>query len=379
MKSKVLLHSWKVYEYNEKYYLQYTHFIYLEEIRKNFDEIHLLSPSEKIKNLNNGMMLLNSNYVKVLKLPNSSNYVGSIKYFFHYLLKYISFKNYTAYYSRYPVPFGWMQLLKKKGKKIIHYVGDPIDVTTNNPNLSRFKKGLMLTLFKPENFLYTLASKKARVFTNGYDLADKIKIKGVNATPLISSTLIHSDYHLEKVKVIKDFSPKLLYVGYLRKTKGVETILKSFNILLQRYPNSSLSIVGIGEFEKKLKDIVKNDKINNVTFLGHIDKREELNHVLRNHDIFCFASYSEGSPRVVLEAMANGMAVVSTPVGSLPLTFENNKEILFADFDDAKDFYKKYEQLIQNQNLFNKIRANGFKISKEFGIEQFIMKIFNEK
>ena len=377
--TKVLIHAWKVYECNGKHYLQYTHLVYLKEIKKNFDEIHLLSPVEKIETINNNLMLLNINYIKVLSLPNTSNYSGSIKYFIHYLIKYLSFKNYSTYYSRYPVPFGWMQLLKRRGNKIIHYVGDPVDVTKNNPSLSKLKKGLMLALFKPENYLYTVAGRRARVLTNGHHLADKLKSKGVNAIPLISSTLIDNDYYFEESKFRLINSPKLLYVGYLRKAKGVETVLKSFALIVQKYPEASLTIVGTGDFEKQLHDIVFKNNIPNVNFKGHIDKREQLNQIFRNHDIFCFASFSEGSPRVVLEAMANGIPVVSTPVGSLPKIFENEKTILFANFSNEHDFCNQYEKLLQDQKLYNSIRFNAFNKSKEFGLKRFIMKIFNEK
>lgn len=35
----------------------------------------------------------------------------------------------TTYYSRYPVPFGWLQkLVGSSNNRIIHYVGDPVEV-----------------------------------------------------------------------------------------------------------------------------------------------------------------------------------------------------------------------------------------------------------
>ena len=92
---------------------------------------------------------------------------------------------------------------------------------------------------------------------------------------------------------------------------------------------------------------------------------------------FGFASLSEGSPRVVLEAMANGLAIVSTPVGSLPKSFKNGEEILFADFNNHLDFSEKIIELISTPKLFQKIKNNGFRKVKNYTIETFIKKIFN--
>ena len=110
---------------------------------------------------------------------------------------------------------------------------------------------------------------------------------------------------------------------------------------------------------------------------GNTGIGEKLNELLRTHDIFCFASHSEGYPRVILEAMANGLVVVSTPVGSLPLTFKNQRDILFADFNNSDDFKDKLLSISDNEFTYSRIRINAFKIASTYTIDNFIKKIFN--
>src|SRR5690606_24790016 len=143
-------------------------------------------------------------------------------------------------------------------------------------------------------------------------------------------------------------------------------------------PNAKFTIIGTGEFEANLKLICIEEQINNVSFLGHIDDRNQINQLLREHDIFLFGSLSEGSPRVILEAMANGLLVISTPVGSLPQTFVDEKNIIFARFNDEKDFSDKIISLVNNNNHYNFIRKNAFDKIKKYTIENFIKNIFNE-
>lgn len=381
MDRSILIHAWALFKSGEEYYIPYTHWVYLNEIVKYYDRVCLLSPTKVLltsDNTSNFESLKGFNNIEVYELPYSKGYIDSIKYFRSYFKGYKRLsKEFEAAYTRYPNPFGWLQMLFFPNKKrIIHFVGDPVDTIVNNPTMSRVKKFMYILFFQPEQFMFYLACKNASVFTNGHHLSEKLHKKKIDAVPLISSTLNEKDFYFDERKINEE-APKIIYVGYLRKAKGVETVLKAFALLVAKKPLAKLTIVGQGELWDSLHELSINLGIkNNIFFTGHIDKREELNDLLRNHDIFCFASVSEGSPRVILEAMANGLAIVSTPVGSLPTTFTDKEEILFADFNDEVDFYNKLVTLVNNE-LYNKIRLNSYEKVKGFTIESFLKKIFS--
>lgn len=378
----VLLHAWTVRYDDDKYYLPYTHWVYLNEIVKYYDQVSLFSPVTMSLNAKDEGFICLTEFtnVVVIPLPPSTGYINSIKHFFSYLKIYRDLESFDVTYARYPVPFGWLQKFYcKNSLRIIHFVGDPMDAAENNPNFSQIKKILLTTFFKPEHAMYIWACKSAKVYTNGFHLADKLKKQGITATPLISSTLNADDFYFEENKSITYDSPKLLYIGYLRKAKGVETIIKSFRLLKEKYPKAFLTIVGSGEFEKELRGMVKDFQLSNVSFMGHVDDRIRLNEIIRTHDIFCFASLSEGSPRVILEAMANGINVVSTPVGSLPGVFTDSEDILFADFNNEEMFFEKISLLINDNKLLNSLRCNAFNKVKKYTIESFIKIIFDEE
>ena len=378
MKS-ILIQAWSVYKIQDHYYLPYTHWIYLNEIVNYYDEVCLLSPVNVNDISNAGLVRVDFKNVYIEALPYSNSYLTSIKFFYSYFSIYKKMKYFDVSYARYPIPFGWLQKFFLKGtKRIIHFVGDPIDAAITNPNFNFLKKVLLITFFMPEHLMYMWACKGAKVYTNGFHLAERLKKYGVNATPLISSTLNQNDFYFEANKILNPESLKIVYVGYLRKAKGVETVLKAFHLLQNTYANAKLTIVGDGEFHNHLNQMVLKDEIQNVSFLGHIDDRNQLNEILRNNDIFCFASLSEGSPRVILEAMANGVNVVSTPVGSLPDIFNDNENIIFANFNDEKDFYEKINTLLNNKEKAFNIKLNAYNKIKNFTIESFIKNIFYE-
>lgn len=380
MVKKILIHAWAIEKKENKYFLPFSHWIYLKEIVKYYDEVVLLSSCIHLESHETceNIEINSFENVSVYELPAARGYVNSIKHFFSYLKGYRSITGVTTYYSRYPTPFGWLQKIYGKNKeRIIHYVGDPADVTRNNPNFSTLKKVILLSGFSLEVILYRWACKGAKVYTNGHHLAAKLQKKKIPAIPLISSTLNDSDFHFAE-KTISPKNANFIYLGYLRTAKGVETVIKAFALYNERYPNSTLTIIGSGELNSFLKEFVIKSNIRNVRFLGHIEDRNRLNMELRLADIFLFASLSEGSPRVILEAMANGLAVISTPVGSLPTTFTNNEDILFADFNSPEAFFKAMMFLAGDNTGYNNIRISSFKKAQSHTTKKFIKRIFNE-
>ncbi len=380
MKGKsILIHAWTLHKKDGHYFIPFTHWVYLNEIVKYYDKICLLSPTNLgLKDEASYESISCFPNVQVYELPYTNGYIAAIKHFFKYRKAYQQLSpNYNTVYARYPIPFGWLQKEYFKGKKrIIHFVGDPMDTIINNPSISSLRKAVYRLFFKPEHMMFMSACNGAKVYTNGYHLAQRLNKEGINAIPLISSTLNENDFYFEN-KELDCESPRIIYVGYLRKAKGVETVIKSFGLLQKEKPKAQLTIVGHGESEELLKSLVERENLN-VTFVGHVDSRQKLNQLLRNHDIFCFASLSEGSPRVILEAMANGLAVVSTPVGSLPTTFEDNKDIIFANFNDEKDFSEKLLRISSDTKFYSFIRCNSFNKVSNYKIDNFLKTIFYE-
>lgn len=55
-----------------------------------------------------------------------------------------------------------------------------------------------------------------------------------------------------------------------------------------------------------------------IHFMGQVTEAEALSRIYSEHDILVLASNREGFPMVIMEAMAHGLAIASTPVGDVP-------------------------------------------------------------
>jgi glycosyltransferase involved in cell wall biosynthesis len=129
---------------------------------------------------------------------------------------------------------------------------------------------------------------------------------------------------------------RILYVGNLEKVKRVEMIviaLSKARAALQ--PDWTFDIVGDGPEADDLKLLVGSLALNpNVIFHGRVEWGEALFRFYRETDIFLVASCSETGPRVLLEAMATGAAVISTRVG-LAEEFLSEESLIPIDDEDA--------------------------------------------
>ena len=113
---------------------------------------------------------------------------------------------------------------------------------------------------------------------------------------------------------------RLVTVGSLeQRYKGVHTLLEAVGELHRRGVHCTLDVVGDGatrgELEARSRALGLEDVVN---FVGHLQGPHEVGPFVAGADAFVLASYTEGLPRALLEAMALGLPCVATRVGAIP-------------------------------------------------------------
>ena len=112
--------------------------------------------------------------------------------------------------------------------------------------------------------------------------------------------------------------PRVVFVGVLEFTKGVDVLLDAWPVVLAQVPRAELVIAGDGTMDAALRRRVSRLGISrSVEFVGHVPP-VRLRQILDDSWCLALPSRSEGLPRVVLEAMGRGRPVVASAVGGLP-------------------------------------------------------------
>ena len=109
---------------------------------------------------------------------------------------------------------------------------------------------------------------------------------------------------------------RFLAVGDLGHNKGTWDILTAAGRVKERIPGASWTFIGRGN----LADLAQRARLagveDRVSFPGAICDEEKLR-LFREADVFLLPSHAEGQPLSILEAMAAGLPIISTPVGSI--------------------------------------------------------------
>ncbi|MBO6974262.1 MAG: glycosyltransferase [Prochlorococcus marinus CUG1435] len=154
----------------------------------------------------------------------------------------------------------------------------------------------------------------------------------------------------------------LLWVRAFSKIYNPKTPINALKILIVKYPNLKLTMVGPdkGELSKCQKLIKKLKLENNINILGHID-HYQLPEIYKNHYIYLNTTSFESFGSALCEAAACQMVIISSIVGEIPLTWEDKKNILFFKNKDHSDLASKIEFVLSNPIFSESISKESLK------------------
>jgi glycosyltransferase involved in cell wall biosynthesis len=199
--------------------------------------------------------------------------------------------------------------------------------------------------------------KRARKY--GYRGGVEIVPNGVD---LNKFSISNSQFLIQNIKDelrIKPNEKIIITVSRLAKKNGVSDLIKAGKYL--DFPFKIL-ILGLGKEEKKLKKLAKKLNLRNeILFLGHVS-HQELPRYYFMSDIFARPSLSEGLGNVFLEAMAIGVPIIGTPVGGIPDFLIDGETGLFCQVNNPQSIAEKIKQVLDDEQLREKIIGNGLKL-----------------
>jgi len=181
------------------------------------------------------------------------------------------------------------------------------------------------------------------------------------------ANIIYNGVNLKKyLPGKKAKTPKLVFIGRLKKYKSVDVLLNALNLL--KNENIKTYILGSGDDEKRLKDIAKKLKLKNVFFTGHINEKEKIKH-LQSAWIIVNPSMIEGWSITNIEANACGTIVIGSNVNGIRDSIINNKTGLLFEYGNYKELAEKIKYLIKNKKERERLEKEALKWAGNFSWE----------
>ncbi len=219
------------------------------------------------------------------------------------------------------------------------------------------------------HLLVKLFNRADAIICESQHFADQIIAKGVSRKLV---TVLPNGIDLEQFKPLDKISlrtqwglpldrPLLLTIGSLSEIKGHKYLLTALPNILEAYGPVQVVIVGEGEFRLFTELMIAKLKLNNCVHLAGFQKGETIAQWLNTADIFVLPSLLEGTPNILLEAMACELPVVSTSVGGIGSVIEDGENGLLISPKSGTELADAVISLLRDPVLRKRLGTNARK------------------
>jgi colanic acid/amylovoran biosynthesis glycosyltransferase len=151
----------------------------------------------------------------------------------------------------------------------------------------------------------------------------------------------------------------IVCVGRLVPAKGQMILMRAFADLIALGYNVRLKIVGDGVDRKQLESFVDSCGLTSaVEFRGALS-HSETRRVLEEADLFVLASFAEGLPVALMEAMAMEIPCLSTYVAAIPELIRDGLDGLLVPASSQEALTGAMKSMIDNPTLRRNLAAAG--------------------
>lgn len=223
-----------------------------------------------------------------------------------------------------------------------------------------------------EKLTYACAT---RVYPNSHGLfkiieksrfcdSDKLKViangssNGIN-TEYFNPHLFSNDSELKENLGINSKNFVFIFVGRLVGDKGINELVRAFDIFQNNHQNSNLLLVGDYEMyldplkQETLKIIETNEKIISVGF------QSDVRPFFAISDCLVFPSYREGFPNVVMQAGAMGLPCIVTNINGCNEIIQDRINGFIIPVKNVKAIVDKMSEIFVDKLIFEKLQKNA--------------------
>ena len=207
--------------------------------------------------------------------------------------------------------------------------------------LFRFAKGIVLQTNQAKEFFPAYLQKKAIILPNS-----------------INPAFLNVEKSTEKRK-------EIAAVGRLDSNKNQRMLIEAFADIAKEYPDWCVRLYGNGEAADSLIKLVQEKGLEQqIFFMGQVSSVQEK---IKGVSIFVLPSKCEGMPNALIEAMALGIAPISTdcPCGGPADLIENGKNGILISVDDRAGLTDALKRMMDDEEYREQLAAEAGKITEK--------------
>lgn len=163
---------------------------------------------------------------------------------------------------------------------------------------------------------------------------------------------------------------RLITAGRQERGKGTDLVIRSLPLLTNQFPALTLDVVGNGNELGQLKRLADSlDVATRVTFHGQVDHMRVME-LLQSADIFCFPTASESFGKVILEALACGLPVITNPVSVLCRLVADGAGQLLKEHTPAA-VVDAVRKILSDKETYEDYSRRALEIASDYSLERW--------
>lgn len=161
----------------------------------------------------------------------------------------------------------------------------------------------------------------------------------------------------------------ILAIGRYTKQKGFDLLIEAASKLKNEFPDWTFCVVGSGEEEQKLRNLIGQHNLNG--YVNLLPPTTDVISLYKTASIYCMSSRWEGLPMVLIEAQSCGLPIVSfnCPEGPSEIV-EDRVNGFLCEPENSQDLAEKLKILMRNKNLREEFGKKAFESSKRFSTKE---------
>jgi phosphatidylinositol alpha-mannosyltransferase len=218
-------------------------------------------------------------------------------------------------------------------------------------------------------------SEPAKAFVNRYFPGFPLKVipNGVDVS------VFHPGH--APIRHLRDERVNILFVGRLEKRKGLGYLLRGYEFMKQRVPNTRLIVVGDGPLRSSVESYISRHRVPDVVMAGYVPDTV-LPRYYCSADIFCApATGAESFGIVLLEAMATGLPVVATEIDGYMSVLEPGRDSLTVQPKSWSELGAALVILARDAQLRTRMGAYGLEKARRYAWDEVasqVLEVYGE-
>jgi len=188
----------------------------------------------------------------------------------------------------------------------------------------------------------------------------KIIRNGVNLKTLVSKQNFRKKYEIN--------SKFILFVGRFSRSKGIENLIHTFDIIKNEESFSDICLVIMGVdfgYQQKMEELIKNSGLSKNIIVIKNPPREDVISAYGESEFLILPSQWELSPLVPLESFAFKKPVISTKSHGIPFTVQDNKNGILVEPDNPVQLADAIKKLLLDEDLRERLGISGYNFVHE--------------